>query len=110
MIDEVRRNRDAHSIVDKHLRTLDVDLHIVDAVLKETRTCVRFALVAAALEAGPLKKFYQSIARSEERHYELFLDLAGKYLPQEAIEQRWQELLDIEANIVAELPIRAALH
>ena len=70
----------------------------------------RFALVARALEPGPLKKFYQSIARSEERHYELFLELAGKYLDQAMIAQRWQELLDIEAGIVAGLPLRAALH
>ena len=66
--------------------------------------------MAAALPAGGLKKFYQSIARSEERHYELFLELAGKYLDAAMIEQRWDELLDIEAAIVAGLPMRAALH
>ncbi len=66
--------------------------------------------MAAALPPGALKKFYQSIARSEERHYELFLDLAGKYLDAQVIAPRWDELLDIEAGIVAALPIRAALH
>ena len=80
------------------------------ASIIEARGAERFALVANALEAGPLKKFYQSIARSEERHYELFLELAGKYLDPSIIEQRWAELLDIEAGIVAGLPIRAALH
>ena len=66
--------------------------------------------MAAALPAGALKKFYQSIARSEERHYELFLQLAGVYLDQQTIAARWDELLDIEASIVADLPIQAALH
>ena len=80
------------------------------ASIIEARGAERFALVAAALEAGPLQKFYQSIARSEERHYELFLELAGKYLDAAMIEQRWDELLDIEAAIVAGLPIQAALH
>ena len=90
------------------------DVYLLDRLLTasiiEARGAERFALVAQALEPGPLKKFYQSIARSEERHYELFLDLAGKYLDQAMIEQRWQELLDIEADIVAGLPLRAALH
>jgi tRNA 2-(methylsulfanyl)-N6-isopentenyladenosine37 hydroxylase len=83
---------------------------LLTASIIEARGAERFALVAAALGPGPLKKFYQSIARSEERHYELFLDLAKQYLPANMIEQRWDELLDIEAALVAKLPIRAALH
>lgn len=83
---------------------------LLTASIIEARGAERFALVAAALEPGPLKKFYQSIARSEERHFELFLELAKKYLEQDMIEQRWHELLDIEAAIVADLPLRAALH
>ncbi|CAA0111246.1 Uncharacterised protein [Halioglobus japonicus] len=83
---------------------------LLTASIIEARGAERFALVAAALEEGPLKKFYQSIARSEERHFELFLDLAKQYLEADAIEQRWDELLDIEAALVGSLPIRAALH
>ena len=67
-------------------------------------------MVARALEPSPIKKFYQSIARSEERHYELFLDLATRYSAKPIVEQRWNELLNVEADIVAALPIRAALH
>jgi tRNA-(ms[2]io[6]A)-hydroxylase len=80
------------------------------ASIIEARGAERFALVAQALEPGALQKFYQSIARSEERHFELFLTLAGRYLDQNSIEQRWAELLETEAAIVAALPIRAALH
>ena len=90
------------------------DTYLLDRLLIasiiEARGAERFALVAAALDESALKKFYQSIARSEERHYLLFLELAGKYLPQRDIEARWDELLDIEAGLVANLPIRAALH
>ena len=90
------------------------DVYLLDRLLTasiiEARGAERFALVAAALPAGGLKKFYQSIARSEERHYELFLRLAGVYLDQQVIAARWDELLDIEADIVAALPIQAALH
>ena len=83
---------------------------LLTASIIEARGAERFALVAAALEAGPLQKFYQSIARSEARHFELFLQLAHQYLPAPMIEQRWDELLDIEADLVAGLPVQAALH
>lgn len=83
---------------------------LLTASIIEARGAERFALVAQALPAGALKTFYQSIARSEERHYALFLELAGKYLDDRTIAARWEQLLDIEAAIVAGLPIRAALH
>jgi tRNA-(ms[2]io[6]A)-hydroxylase len=90
------------------------DVYLMDRLLTasiiEARGAERFALVAAALPAGALQKFYQSIARSEQRHYELFLELADLYLDAQMVAARWEELLDIEADIVARLPIRAALH
>lgn len=96
-----------------HLRK-GSEVYLLDRLLTasiiEARGAERFALVAEALPAGALKKFYHSIARSEERHYELFLALAGKYLEPQMINARWDELLDIEAAIVKALPVRAALH
>lgn len=97
--DEMRRGRDVYMM----------DRLLVASII-EARGAERFGLVAKALEPGPLKKFYQSIARSEERHYELFLELALKYLPAEDVNARYQELLHIEARLVKELPLRAALH
>ena len=80
------------------------------ASIIEARGAERFGLVAEALEPGELKKFYESISRSEERHYELFLELAALYIEPEIIQQRWQQLLEVEAGIVAGLPLRPALH
>jgi tRNA-(ms[2]io[6]A)-hydroxylase len=76
----------------------------------EARGAERFALVAQALEPGPLQVFYRSIARSEERHYQLFLDLAALYFEPPVIDLRWRELLATEAEIAASTPLRAALH
>lgn len=95
----IRRGREAY-LLDR----------LLTASIIEARGAERFALVAEALEPGPLKTFYRSIARSEARHYQLFLELARRYIDKAAIAQRWNELLDIEAAIVADLPIRAALH
>ena len=76
----------------------------------EARGAERFGLIGEALEPGALKVFYQSIARSEERHYELFIELAELYIDKGKIEQRFSELLDAEAKIAASLPLKAALH
>ena len=83
---------------------------LLTASIIEARGAERFGMVAEALQPGGLKKFYQSIARSEQRHYELFLDLARVYIDPTVVTLRWQELLEIEASIVAALPHRAALH
>ncbi|QIB66307.1 tRNA-(ms[2]io[6]A)-hydroxylase [Kineobactrum salinum] len=83
---------------------------LLTASIIEARGAERFALVAEALPPSPLQRFYQSIARSEERHYSLFLELAGLYFSADDIDQRWSQLLDREAQIVAALPLRPALH
>ena len=83
---------------------------LLTASIIEARGAERFALVADALEPGPLQRFYQSIARSEERHFELFLDLANTYIDRGIVAARWDELLDIEADIAARQPLRPALH
>lgn len=86
-----------------------LDRLLTGAVI-EARGAERFALVAEALSPGSVKRFYQSLARSEARHYELFFDLAIEYFPPETVMLRWQELLSAEARYVQVLPIRAALH
>jgi tRNA-(ms[2]io[6]A)-hydroxylase len=97
--DAIRRGRDAY-LLDR----------LLTAGIIEARGAERFGLVAAALPASPLQRFYQSIARSEERHYTLFVALAERYFPHATVEHRWNELLNLESGIVARLPIRAALH
>jgi tRNA-(ms[2]io[6]A)-hydroxylase len=76
----------------------------------EARGAERFGLIAEALEPGKLKNFYQSITRSEGRHTDLMVDLAEIYFDQDTVYQRLDELIAIEADIVAKLPHRAALH
>lgn len=92
----------------------DSDQYLMDRLLVggvvEARGYERFSLVAEALTDPALKRFYTAISNSESRHAELFVDLAALYFPHDAIEKRLEELLDAEAGIVAQLPIRAALH
>jgi tRNA-(ms[2]io[6]A)-hydroxylase len=76
----------------------------------EARGCERFGMVADALGPGPLKDFYTEITRSEARHHGLFVRLAKEYFPAGRVQSRLDELLDGEAKIVDELPLRAAVH
>lgn len=99
------------------LRTLmrkDSDEYFLDRLLVggiiETRGCERFGLVAEALPGGELKTFYNIITRSEDKHGNLFVDLARPYFNDDVIAKRLEELLAREAEIIENLPIVAALH
>lgn len=76
----------------------------------EARGAERFGLLAKALPPGSLKNFYLDITRSEERHRDLFIDLAADYFATDEITQRVDELLNFEAELVRGLPLRPALH
>jgi tRNA-(ms[2]io[6]A)-hydroxylase len=88
--------------------------HLLDRLLTagivEARGCERFSLVAHALPDGELKDFYLDITRSESRHHALFVDLARRMFGDEIVRPRLDRLLDEEAEIVARLPCRAAVH
>ena len=90
------------------------DVYLLDRLLTgaviEARGAERIGLVADALAEGKIKNFYRSLARSEARHFELFLDLASEYFSEPLVTERWQELLSAESDCMQRLPIRAALH
>jgi tRNA-(ms[2]io[6]A)-hydroxylase len=76
----------------------------------EARGAERFGMIADALPAGQLKRFYRSITRSETEHQGLFITLAELYFDSTTIGARLDDLLLIEAEIVRKLPVRVALH
>ena len=76
----------------------------------EGRGCERFHLLATALEEGPLKDLYTDLVRSESQHHIVGIQLLKGIFPKERWQSRYDELLEIEGQIVASLPFRAALH
>ena len=76
------------------------------AGLIEARSCERFRLLSLHLEEEALRKFYHHFMVSEAGHYRMFLDLAKTYFPEDAVKQRWQEWLDLEANIMESLELK----
>lgn len=79
------------------------------AAIIEARSCERLALLAEGLSDPALKRFYAELAQSEDGHQSLFYRLAESAHGAEAA-TRLEELLTAEAAIVAELPVRAAIH
>lgn len=76
----------------------------------EARGHERFDLVAQALPEGKEKDFYVAIAKSEEKHKNLFVELAYEYFDKKEVDERLEEILIAEAAICEKLPFRAALH
>ena len=72
----------------------------------EARSCERFKLLYEGIADPELKKFYYEFMVSEAGHYTTFLQLAKKYLPEDQVKKRWQEILEGEAEIVRSLEWR----
>lgn len=86
-----------------------MDRLLVGAVI-EARGHERFSLVAQALPEGKEKEFYVAIAKSEEKHKNLFVELAYEYFDNSEVDTRLEEILIAEANICKSIPFTAALH
>ena len=80
------------------------------AALIERRGAERFELIAHHLEDAQLANFYRNLAKSEARHWVLFVNLASGNYPENQIVSRFNELSEIENDILSGLPISARLH
>ena len=81
------------------------------ASIIECRGAERFRLVCNALENDPeLKGFYHELWVSEAKHGNIFVKMALNYFPEQKVYERLNELNQAEGQIVAALPVRAALH
>ena len=78
-----------------------VDLLIIGAFV-EARSCERFAALLEPLKTageGEIAKFYQSLLRSEARHFEDYLHLARLY-SKEPIDERVAFFRQLEAQLI----------
>ena len=86
-----------------------LDRLLIAAVI-ERRGAERFELIAHHLEDPPLANFYCNLAKSEARNWVLFVNLASGNYPESQIVSRFNELSEIENDILSRLPISARLH
>ncbi|KAB2917323.1 MAG: tRNA-(ms[2]io[6]A)-hydroxylase [Bacteroidetes bacterium] len=107
-----KQRRDEYVLKIKGLRqdggTRDQQLveHLLIFALIEARSCERFRLLSLHISDPALKEFYHEFMVSEAGHYRLFIDLAKKYMPEEHVKERWNAILEGEAEILASLELR----
>ena len=76
----------------------------------EARATERFGMIARAHSNPEIRALYHRLATTEAQHQALFVDLSLQFFKREVVFKRLEELLDLEAQILETLPIRAKLH
>ena len=91
-------------------RTEQLVHRLLYAALIEARSCERFRLLSKHLPDANLAKFYQELMISEANHYQLFLNFAKQYGDAKIVLEKWQALLDYEAQIIKNLSNQQTIH
>ena len=91
-------------------RTTQLVHRLLYAALIEARSCERFRLLSEQLQDKELASFYRKLMISEANHYTMFLGFARKYGDRQEVDQKWQELLDYEAEIMKNLGDKEYIH
>ena len=97
--------KSCHSDREKRFRD-----RLIIASIVENRGFERFKLVSENIQNEELAKFYHMIYVSEAKHGHIFVEMALNYFDREEVFQRWDELAQIEADILNGLELKPALH
>ena len=91
-------------------RTTQLVHRLLLAALIEARSCERFRLLSEHLEDKKLAKFYRKLMISEANHYSSFLGFDRQYGDRTEVDQKWNALLEFEAEIMKTLSVDKTIH
>lgn len=91
-------------------RTTQLVHRLLYAALIEARSCERFRLLSEQLEDKELAAFYHKLMVSEAGHYIMFLQFARQYGDRKEVDQKWEALLEYEAEIMKNLSKSRSIH
>ena len=91
-------------------RTTQLVHRLLYAALIEARSCERFRLLSEELQDKELAEFYRNLMVSEANHYTMFLGFARQYGDRKEVDQKWQQLLEFEAEIMKNLGKKQTIH
>ncbi len=80
------------------------------AALIEARSCERFKVFSENLDDKELSDFYKDLMVSEANHYVQFLGFARKYQDKKIVDEKWEALLDYEAEFMKNRGKKARVH
>lgn len=88
--------------------------YIVDrmllAAMIEARSCERFKVLTENIQDEELKTFYRELMISEANHYTTFIGFARQLGDPEKVNQRWEEWLEYEAEIIKSFGKKESIH
>ena len=76
----------------------------------EARSCERFRILSENIKDDELRNFYRELMISEANHYTLFIGFANQYANGEDIDNRWNEWLEYEGEIIKQFGVRDTMH
>ena len=91
-------------------RTTQLVHRLLYAALIEARSCERFRLLSEELQDKELAAFYRKLMVSEANHYTMFLGFARQYGNKKEVDTKWQQLLEYESKIMANLGKSETIH
>jgi tRNA 2-(methylsulfanyl)-N6-isopentenyladenosine37 hydroxylase len=91
---------DLHQLIRRGQANFEIADHLLVSALIEARSCERFCLLASNCPDEELRRVYIGLWRSEAGHYRIFLQLAKDLPASMGVDERWNEMLDAEAEIV----------
>ncbi len=91
-------------------RTAQLVHRLLYAALIEARSCERFRLLSEELQDKELAVFYRNLMASEANHYTIFLGFARQYGNKKEVDAKWQQLLEYESKIMANLGTSETIH
>lgn len=80
------------------------------AAMIEARSCERFKVLTENIKDEELKVFYKELMISEAGHYTTFIKFARQLGDPEKVNQRWEEWLDYEAEIIKSYGKKESIH
>jgi tRNA-(ms[2]io[6]A)-hydroxylase len=90
------------------------EVHLIDRLLFgamiEARSCERFKVLSENINDEDLKQFYKMLMISEANHYTMFINFARKYAVEENVDERWQQWLDYEGEIIKGFGLKETIH
>jgi tRNA-(ms[2]io[6]A)-hydroxylase len=91
-------------------RTTQLVHRLLYAALIEARSCERFRLLSENIKDQDLAKFYRDLMVSEANHYVLFLNFARTFGDRKEVDEKWQALLNYEAELMKNLGTSETIH
>lgn len=80
------------------------------AAMIEARSCERFKVLTENIKDEELKVFYKELMISEANHYTTFIGFARQLGNPEKVNQRWEEWLKYESDIIKSYGTKETIH